>query len=38
MASPFLGMNPDLEHPELFPAFHHWLIIEKATRCQYAST
>jgi len=23
-------MNPYLEHPELFPGFHHWLIIEIA--------
>jgi Protein of unknown function (DUF4058) len=30
MPSPFPGMNPYLEHPELFPGFHHWLIIEIA--------
>jgi len=26
----FPGMNPYLEHPELFPGVHHWLIIEIA--------
>lgn len=30
MYSPFPGMNPYLEHPELFPGLHHWLIIEIA--------
>ena len=30
MPSPFPGMNPYLEHPELFPGLHHWLIIEIA--------
>lgn len=30
MSSPFTGMNPYLEHPELFPGLHHWLIIEIA--------
>lgn len=30
MSSPFPGMNPYLEHPELFPGLHHWLIIEIA--------
>ncbi len=30
MPSPFPGMNPHLEHPELFPGLHHWLIIEIA--------
>lgn len=27
MLSPFPGMNPYLEHPELWPGVHHWLII-----------
>lgn len=27
MPSPFPGMNPYLEHPELWPGIHHWLII-----------
>jgi hypothetical protein len=27
MASPFPGMNPYLEHPEIWPGVHHWLII-----------
>jgi len=27
MPSPFPGMNPYLEHPELWPGVHHWLII-----------
>nr|WP_315787427.1 DUF4058 family protein [Fischerella sp. JS2] len=27
MPSPFPGMNPYLEHPELFPGLHHWLIM-----------
>ncbi|MDZ8056441.1 MAG: DUF4058 family protein [Aulosira sp. ZfuVER01] len=26
MRSPFPGMNPYLEHPELWPEFHHWII------------
>lgn len=26
MPSPFPGMNPYLEHPELFPGIHHYLI------------
>ena len=26
MSSPFLGMNPYLEHPELWPEVHHCLI------------
>ncbi len=30
MPSPFLGMNPYLEHPELFPGVHHSLISEIA--------
>jgi len=30
MPSLFPGMNPYLEHPELFPGLHHWLIIEIA--------
>lgn len=30
MPSPFPGMNLYLEHPELFPGLHHWLIIEIA--------
>ncbi|AFZ24916.1 hypothetical protein Cylst_2719 [Cylindrospermum stagnale PCC 7417] len=30
MPSPFPGMNPYLEHPELFPGLHHLLIIEIA--------
>lgn len=30
MPSIFPGMNPYLEHPELFPGLHHWLIIEIA--------
>jgi len=30
MPSPFPGMNPYLEHPELFPGFHHLLIGEIA--------
>ncbi|MBP0012464.1 MAG: DUF4058 family protein [Roseofilum sp. SBFL] len=30
MPSPFPGMNPYLEHPELWPGVHHWLIIELA--------
>lgn len=30
MPSPIPRMNPYLEHPELFPGFHHWLIIEIA--------
>ncbi len=32
MPSPFPGMNPYLEHPDLWPGIHHWLIIEIA-RC-----
>jgi Protein of unknown function (DUF4058) len=30
MPSPFPGMNPYLEHPEVWPGVHHWLIIEIA--------
>jgi hypothetical protein len=30
MPSPFPGMNPYLEHPELFPGLHHLLISEIA--------
>jgi hypothetical protein len=30
MSSPFPGMNPYLEHPELWPGVHHWLIINLA--------
>jgi hypothetical protein len=30
MPSPFPGMNPYLEHPDLWPGVHHWLIIEIA--------
>ncbi|MCP2728943.1 DUF4058 family protein [Limnofasciculus baicalensis] len=30
MPSPFPGMNPYLEHPEIWPGIHHWLIIEIA--------
>ncbi|TAG91024.1 MAG: DUF4058 family protein [Oscillatoriales cyanobacterium] len=30
MPSPFPGMDPYLEHHELWPALHHWLIIEIA--------
>ncbi len=30
MVSPFPGMNPYLEHPEVWPGVHHWLIIELA--------
>ncbi|GBE94706.1 DUF4058 family protein [Nostoc cycadae] len=30
MPSPFPGMNPYLEHPNLWPGLHHWLIIEIA--------
>lgn len=30
MVSPFPGMNPYLEHPELFPGLHHLLISEIA--------
>ncbi len=30
MPSPFPGMNPYLEHPEIWPGVHHWLIIEIA--------
>ncbi|MDZ8081917.1 MAG: DUF4058 family protein [Nostoc sp. DcaGUA01] len=26
MPSPFPGMNPYLENPELWPEFHHWII------------
>ncbi len=28
MPSPFPGMDPYLEHPELWPALHHLLISE----------
>ena len=27
MPSPFPGMDPYLEHPEIWPGVHHWLII-----------
>ncbi|HAG79703.1 MAG TPA: hypothetical protein DCL61_00735 [Cyanobacteria bacterium UBA12227] len=30
MPSPFPGMNPYLEHPELWAGVHHWLIIAMA--------
>ncbi|MBC6472334.1 MAG: DUF4058 family protein [Hormoscilla sp. GM102CHS1] len=30
MPSPFPGMDPYLEHPQLWPGVHHWLIIEIA--------
>lgn len=30
MPSPFPGMNPYFEDPELWPGVHHWLIIEIA--------
>lgn len=30
MPSPFPGMNPYLEHPEVWLGVHHWLIIEIA--------
>ena len=30
MLSPFPGMNPYLEHTDLWPGVHHWLIIEIA--------
>ncbi|MFE1748931.1 DUF4058 family protein [Coleofasciculus sp. H7-2] len=30
MPSPFPGMNPYLEHPNLWSGLHHWLIIEIA--------
>ncbi|MDJ1170668.1 DUF4058 family protein [Roseofilum sp. BLCC_M154] len=30
MPSPFPGMNPYLEHPELWPGVHHYLIAELA--------
>ncbi|MDJ0619742.1 MAG: DUF4058 family protein [Calothrix sp. MO_192.B10] len=30
MPSPFPGMNPYLEHPEIWPGIHHWLIVELA--------
>ncbi len=30
MPNPFPGMNPYLEHPEILPGIHHWLIIELA--------
>lgn len=30
MPSPFPGMNPYLEHPEIWPGVHHWLIVELA--------
>lgn len=30
MPSPFPGMDPYLEHPDFWPALHHWLIIEIA--------
>lgn len=30
MPNPFPGMNPYLEHPEIWPGVHHWLIIELA--------
>lgn len=30
MPSPFPGIDPYLEHPDLWPGLHHWLIIEIA--------
>lgn len=30
MPNPFPGMNPYLEHPEIWPGIHHWLIVELA--------
>jgi hypothetical protein len=30
MPSPFPGMNPYLEHPEIWAGLHHWLIVELA--------
>ncbi|NEQ22682.1 MAG: DUF4058 family protein [Microcoleus sp. SIO2G3] len=30
MPSPFPGIDPYLEHPDLWPGVHHWLIIEIA--------
>ena len=30
MSNPFPGMNPYLEHPEVWPGVHHWLIVEIA--------
>lgn len=30
MPYPFPGMNPYLEHPEIWPGVHHWLIVEIA--------
>ncbi|ACK67039.1 conserved hypothetical protein [Rippkaea orientalis PCC 8801] len=30
MTNPFPGMNPYLEHPEIWPGVHHWLIVELA--------
>jgi len=30
MSSPFIGMNPYLENPSLWPGVHNWLIIEIA--------
>lgn len=30
MPNPFPGMNPYLEHPEIWPGVHHWLIVELA--------
>ena len=30
MPSPFPGIDPYLEHPEVWPGVHHWLIIEIA--------
>ena len=32
MPSPFPGIDPYIEHPDLWPGVHHWLIIEIA-RC-----
>lgn len=30
MPNPFPGMNPYLEHPEIWSGLHHWLIVELA--------
>ena len=30
MPSPFPGMDPYLEHPNLWPELYHWLISEIA--------
>ena len=36
MASPFPGMNPYLEHPQLWPEVHHRLITAIAIAIQPA--